>query len=445
MPVYRASRGAEYIHTNGSIQDNVILTNNKNNGQLILQPQTQITTNKWDSFSGYLFGPEKIAIPVKNIENTRISDIYEVGTDTAIYFVDKNKQRTYAYIRVPVSEWKVGEYITVYYSHNMRDWEYQTNTLVEKDNEGNLFVSFPTSHLTYFALGTEIGDFVINNDETLTTTGDVILHSSISGAVDMRIGNTAAARDAATRQTYNAALSWILSSGDGEKNVYVSFRNAAGDVIDMFDSIILRTDPCAGNELDCLVKPWIVWWVTNTRETITFDRTYTSTPVVLTTPITDNNGNNYPIPRLRNVSTTGFEISICVDAGAATCSATPSAENIGYFIWDVDKAATYNWIDVGTVSTKTDWTTTNITHAPALSGAPRTWLSSQTNAQWNNIAAVAWARSNNTILTTIVWCVHQWGGNPCTAGKPNDTIGYVSIHTANVVYYLISIWKSKHI
>ncbi len=49
------------------------------------------------------------------------------------------------------------------------------------------------------------------------------------------------------------------------------------------------------------------------RQTVNFSGDYSQPPVVIASPQTDNNVNNYPIPTIRNVTTSGFEIAVCVD------------------------------------------------------------------------------------------------------------------------------------
>ena len=86
---------------------------------------------------------------------------------------------------------------------------------------------------------------------------------------------------------------------------------------------------------------------TSVWTTYEFPFTYGQTPVVLATPVSTNNGDNYPIPVLRNITTTSFEMKICVDTANALCNTTAAAEDIHYFVFDRDIAATLSWIDVG--------------------------------------------------------------------------------------------------
>ncbi|GBE06374.1 hypothetical protein BMS3Abin10_02024 [bacterium BMS3Abin10] len=166
-------------------------------------------------------------------------------------------------------------------------------------------------------------------------------------------------------------------------------------------------------------------------QSIGFNNTYANTPVVLVTPVTDSNGNNYPIPAVSAVNTTGFDVSLCVDAGSSTCEATYSQETAHYFVFDVDKANQLSWIDAGTKSSvSTDGSSTSLTFGKTFSNAPSVWTTAQTYSQGGNIASVTWADDDMTTTgVTLIGCVHQGTGNVCTSGQPSETVGYVAIDT----------------
>ena len=79
----------------------------------------------------------------------------------------------------------------------------------------------------------------------------------------------------------------------------------------MSDSIVLERLVRAGRVEDVAANRWT---------TVLLHKTYNSVPVVIATPSTDANGNNYPIPLIRNITTTSFEISLCVDNGSPSCA-----------------------------------------------------------------------------------------------------------------------------
>jgi len=95
---------------------------------------------------------------------------------------------------------------------------------------------------------------------------------------------------------------------------------------------------------------YLVKNIASTRQTINFaditSHIYSQAPIVLATPNTQNGNDSYPIPRIRNVTTTGFEISICLDDGNSTCG-NPSPEDIGIFVVDRDKASCAENFDTG--------------------------------------------------------------------------------------------------
>ena len=165
-----------------------------------------------------------------------------------------------------------------------------------------------------------------------------------------------------------------------------------------------------------------------TWKTVWFDTTYTSPPIVLATPSTDNNGDNYPIVQLQNITTTGFQLRICVDGWAATCDTGWSPEHVDYFIFDVDLVDSFAWIQVGTGSVEPDDQDTAFTFPIAFNNIPSVRIMSQTSSQWSgNIAATYRVDDITTVWWNINGCVHVWVGNGCPNNQPNETVGLVAI------------------
>ena len=74
------------------------------------------------------------------------------------------------------------------------------------------------------------GSFVINNDEIYCTEVDVILHSSVSGAAQMRFSNSGGwGGPEEDWLAYGASHAWALDGGDGLKTVSGEFRDEAGN------------------------------------------------------------------------------------------------------------------------------------------------------------------------------------------------------------------------
>ncbi|USN57201.1 MAG: hypothetical protein H6766_01760 [Candidatus Peribacteria bacterium] len=107
----------------------------------------------------------------------------------------------------------------------------------------NGMTTFSTDHFTYFAVGDISGHFVINNNNTHTNTGNVTLNNNIAGAVSMRFGNTPAARDAASWESYSSNKSWNLGGIPGVHTVYAAFQNDIGDIVTVSDDIIWEDVP----------------------------------------------------------------------------------------------------------------------------------------------------------------------------------------------------------
>lgn len=199
-------------------------------------------------------------------------------------------------------------------------------------------MEFSTNHLTFFSVGSANGDFYINGDIPVTYDSTVQLQTVITGVVDMKIGNTTGERDASAWIPFSGDYQRTLPGPGGLKTVYALFRDSFGNTGTVQDSIVLDRLVRASRVED--VDPVV-------RTTVLYQKEYASIPVIIATPSTDNNGNNYPIPQVRNVTRTGFELKICVDAGQPQCDETANPENIDVMVFDRDVAATLSWIAVG--------------------------------------------------------------------------------------------------
>ena len=68
-----------------------------------------------------------------------------------------------------------------------------------------------------------------------------------------------------------------------------------------------------------------------------------------------------------------------------------------YFVFDVDVAANYDWIEVNrTTSVDTDGTDTSETYSTSFSSTPDVWTQAQTYSQNGEIGAVAWVDDDKT-------------------------------------------------
>ncbi|MDD9953414.1 MAG: hypothetical protein OXR66_03695 [Candidatus Woesearchaeota archaeon] len=176
---------------------------------------------------------------------------------------------------------------------------------------------------------------------------------------------------------------------------------------------------------------------------ITFNNTYASVPVVIATPASQNAGaaedNNGFVPVVKDVTTTGFNVSLCSDNGAATCDTTTELEDVHYVVFDVDAIANYDWIAAGT--------TTGINHNGAdnavsfgktLSGTPHVFTTTNTyNQNTGEMALNAWVEGadTNASHTTVIGCVHEGVVDTCTGGDATETVGWVAITETQIVGY----------
>ncbi|MCA9402351.1 MAG: hypothetical protein KC897_01105 [Candidatus Omnitrophica bacterium] len=186
--------------------------------------------------------------------------------------------------------------------------------------------------------------------------------------------------------------------------------------------------------------------------TVNLVNSYTTVPVVIVTPVTAANceavgacagnstgggGGMYPLPLVRNVTTTSFELAMCVDGGNATCDTDPgvSSETFHWFAFDVDTADDYDWIEVGTTSgVAVDGSGTAETFTTSFAATPDVWTQAQTYSQGSNIGAHAWVTPKSTAGFTYVGCVHTGAADDCDGTASSETFGYVAIDTANEVF-----------
>lgn len=131
-------------------------------------------------------------------------------------------------------------------------------------------------------------------------------------------------------------------------------------------------------------------------------KVYNVPPIVLATPQTQSNGDNPPIPRVRNVTTTGFELSVCVDAGDTTCAPSLNDESVGIVLVDTEKASCAEHITYGTTSVTTDGVGTPFVFGQTFTNAPYVWVTPQTSNQGDNIAAVTWVTPITTTGASFV-------------------------------------------
>lgn len=161
---------------------------------------------------------------------------------------------------------------------------------------------------------------------------------------------------------------------------------------------------------------------------IEFTKSYSQVPIVVATPVTDNNGDDNSLaPVFHEINTTHMNISLCKDAGATTCASSSTLEDVHYMVFDKELTNGQSWIEVGDVSGSTDGSNTGVTFNKTFSNIPFVFGTPQTdNDGGNAIAPHIWAHSTSTTTTQIIGCDHPGTGDAC-AGTSTEKLGYVAI------------------
>ena len=164
-------------------------------------------------------------------------------------------------------------------------------------------------------------------------------------------------------------------------------------------------------------------------KSISFEREYTSIPIVIAVPASDTDSdNNALIPVITSISTTGFNIALCEDTGSSTCSSIVENELVHYMVFDQDIASTYSWIDVGSVSgVVTNGADNILTFGKTFSNTPYVFAQVQgDNDGGNTLAPSGWVDAITTTGAQLIGCDHPGTVDTC-AGTTTETFGYVAI------------------
>ncbi|RME78579.1 DNRLRE domain-containing protein [Candidatus Woesearchaeota archaeon] len=168
---------------------------------------------------------------------------------------------------------------------------------------------------------------------------------------------------------------------------------------------------------------------------VKFNQTYSTTPLIFATPVTQNAGptddDSALIPLIYSINTTHMNITICQDNGATTCDPTVVNETLHYFVFDPSKPYP-EWMEVGTVIASTNGADTPITFSKTFNNTPYVFTQAQTyNQGGSNIAPVAWVDDITTTGANIIGCTHQGTGNNCDTSNPSETFAYLAIDVLN--------------
>lgn len=166
---------------------------------------------------------------------------------------------------------------------------------------------------------------------------------------------------------------------------------------------------------------------------IQFSNTYTSTPVVIATVVTENAGDdNSLIATIKQVTTSGFNVTICKDSGSATCDTSAAEETLNYFVFDVDQESSYSWLDIGTTTIQPNGGSNTVNWDVTFANTPYVFATTNTYNQNGNVAATIWVDGiSTTSATKFIGCTHQGTADACDSSTPSETFGYVAIDVAS--------------
>ncbi len=167
---------------------------------------------------------------------------------------------------------------------------------------------------------------------------------------------------------------------------------------------------------------------------ISFTNRYGNKPVVVATPATENAGDdNGLIPLIKDINTSGFNVTICKDTATPYCNTTAALETLHYVVIDRDAISSLSWIDAGWITAATDGSSTTASWGKTFTNAPRVWATVNTyNQTYGELAATEWVDAITTTGTTkFIGCTHQGTGNSCDLGNPSERFGYIAIDVAN--------------
>ncbi|MCP4136564.1 MAG: hypothetical protein GY754_36680 [bacterium] len=165
-----------------------------------------------------------------------------------------NDDQPYAYSRDVTLQLEVEDAEEMRFSNSdglWSDWEGYTNTKVWKLSEGTgekivfaefrrrLRVSAVRKSDTIMLVGANTCSMVIENDEAIVFASEVELTLSATGSAEMRFSNSNDTESwaAAAWQPYQTTTTWTMAAGSGTRTVYGEFRDSAGNIILLNDSI----------------------------------------------------------------------------------------------------------------------------------------------------------------------------------------------------------------
>jgi hypothetical protein len=164
-------------------------------------------------------------------------------------------------------------------------------------------------------------------------------------------------------------------------------------------------------------------------KSISFSRDYSSVPIIIAVPASDvDSDNNALIPVITSITTSGFDIALCEDAGATTCSSSVEEELVHYMVFDSIDSNVYSWIDVGVVSNVvTNGVDTPFTFGKTFTNVPFVFAQVQgDNDGGSAMAPSGWIDGLTTVGGALIACDHPGTADVC-AGSTTEDYGYVAI------------------
>ena len=166
---------------------------------------------------------------------------------------------------------------------------------------------------------------------------------------------------------------------------------------------------------------------------ITFQNSYSSTPVVIATPSTNNLSASYDdngiLPTINWVGKTGFNCTIYYDNGT-TVATYDTPETLNYWVIDTDAISDYDWIDAGVHSVDAATTgdvSDSISFNKDVSGTPAVFLCPQTYSQGGSLPAVYWEAGTAGISGCSVYGGVHSADDDCSAGSGHEDVGWLAI------------------
>ena len=135
-----------------------------------------------------------------------------------------------------------------------------------RDAAGNV-TEYVTNTIIYDNAAPTNNSVIINNNSASTNNKEVKLTLSSDGANEMCISNT---EECNTWEVYATSKSHILTDGDGEKTIYVWFRDAAGNVTENYVSQTIELDTLAPTGNSVVINSGITY---ATSESVTLTLT----------------------------------------------------------------------------------------------------------------------------------------------------------------------------